>query len=137
MSTLTLPWPPAVNNLYTNVGKRRVRTARYDGWILHAQAAVLSQRPSRIRGPYHVSILLDRPDRIRRDIDGLGKAALDLLVKMGVTDDDSLAQSLTLAWSDKPPSKPGAAHVTYYAAGDPLGYAQMVDAVGAVKARAA
>lgn len=39
-----------------------------------------------------------------------------LLVSLHITDDDSLAQSLSLAWSDFPPAKPGHAHVTVFSA---------------------
>lgn len=106
-ASITLPWPPAVNNLYMNVGKRRIRTKRYDAWITEAFIRVLQQSPKRVRGPFRIKLTYDQPDRRRRDLDGLAKAPLDLLVKTGVIDDDSLAQSLSLAWSDRPPAKPG------------------------------
>lgn len=114
MTTITLPWPPAVNNLFANAGKRRIRTARYEAWITDATETILRQRPQKVRGPFHARILLDRPDKRRRDLDGLAKAAMDILVSLSVIEDDSLAQSLSLAWSDLPAAKPGAAHVTIF-----------------------
>lgn len=112
MTTFTLPWPPAVNNLYMNVGKRRIRTLRYDRWLADASAAMFEQRPQRVHGPFHVRIVLQRPDRRRRDLDGLAKAVLDALVKQGVIEDDSHAETLSLAWGAQLPAKPGCAVVT-------------------------
>lgn len=120
MTSITLPWPPAANNLFATFNNHRIRTRRYEAWITDATEAVLRQRPQKLAGPFHVRILLDRPDKRRRDLDGLAKAAMDLLVKLGVTDDDSLAQSLSLAWSDLPPAKPGAAHVSIFSAATEL-----------------
>lgn len=116
MTTITLPWPPAANNLFKNVRRGRARTERYDAWIADATEVILKIRPAKVRGPYHIRILLDRPDKRRRDLDGLAKAVGDILVALHITDDDSLAQSLSLAWSDLPPAKPGAAHVTVFSA---------------------
>lgn len=107
MTSITLPWPPAVNNLFMNVGKRRIRTKRYDAWIGEAWATVLQQRPIPVHGPFNVTIICAKPDRRRRDLDGLAKAPLDLLVKAGVIQDDSLAQQLTIGWKAGDPAKPG------------------------------
>jgi crossover junction endodeoxyribonuclease RusA len=112
MTAITLPWPPAVNNLFLNAGKGRVRTRRYDAWIAEAAACVWQQRPLKLKGRFHVTILCEPPDRRRRDLDGLAKAPLDLLVKTGVIEDDSLALSLSLFWSPDPPGKPGGVTVT-------------------------
>lgn len=111
MTTLTLPWPPAVNNLFFNAGKGRVRSSRYQAWASEALTAVREQQPKPIVGSFHVRILLDRPDRRKRDLDGLLKAPLDLLVTAGVIEDDSLAQSIAIQWSDAAPAKPGAIRV--------------------------
>ena len=112
MTTITLPWPPAVNNLFLNVGKRRIRAPRYDAWMLEAQAAVLQQRPGKIKGEFDVEMACERPDRRRRDLDGLFKAPMDLLVKMGVIEDDSLAQDIRAYWVIKTPAKPGCVRIT-------------------------
>ena len=109
--TLTLPWPPAVNNLFATFQNRRIPSRRYKQWLAEALAAVRAQQPARIVGSFHVRVLLDRPDRRRRDLDGLLKAPLDCLVKAGVIEDDSLAQSIAIAWSDAEPKKPGAVRI--------------------------
>lgn len=123
MTTITLPWPPAVNNLYMNVGKRRVRTARYDAWLNEATIRARLQRPKPVRGDFGVYATFNRPDRRRRDLDGLLKAPLDLLVKLGVIDDDSGAQTITMAWSDAPIGKPGLCRITITAIPEPLAVA--------------
>lgn len=111
MTSITLPWPPAVNNLFFNVGKRRVRTKRYDAWLADALAAVLQQQPAPVLGSFSLSMVCVRPDRRKRDLDGLAKAPLDLLVKAGIIEDDSLCVSLGLSWADQAPAKPGCVHM--------------------------
>jgi len=116
MTVLTLPWPPAVNNLFMNVGKRRIRTKRYDAWLSEALIAVHEQRPAKIAGSFNVTIICNQPDRRRRDLDGLAKAPLDLLVKAGVITDDSHARQLTIGWGVLEPSKPGSVYIELEAA---------------------
>jgi crossover junction endodeoxyribonuclease RusA len=105
--TLTLPWPPATNNLFKNLPRGRARTDRYDAWIAQATAAVRAQGVRGLKGPFCISIECSPPDKRRRDLDGLAKAPLDLLVSTGVIEDDHLARRILLAWSEAPPSKPG------------------------------
>ncbi len=111
MIHLTLPWPPGVNNLYATVGKRRIMSKRYTAWREEAGWLARAQRLPKVIGPYRISIVFDRPDKRKTDLDGRAKAIIDLLVKIGMTPDDHLLESLTLSWSDKPPGKPGAAHI--------------------------
>ncbi len=67
MIQIILPWPPAVNNLYMNVGKRRIRTKRYDEWLAYATLMLRKQDPDRIGGPFNIDIRCSPPDRRRRD----------------------------------------------------------------------
>ncbi len=112
MICLTLPWPPGVNNLYATVGKRRILSNGYRAWREEAGWLALAQRLPKVIGPYSLRIVLDRPDKRKTDLDGRAKAIIDLLVKIGLTSDDHLLQTLTLEWSDRPPAKPGAARIT-------------------------
>jgi Holliday junction resolvase RusA-like endonuclease len=107
VTSLVLPWPPALNNLFANVGRRRIRTSRYEAWIAQAGASVARQRPERLAGPFKVELVLLPPDRRVRDLDGLAKAPLDLLVKAGVIEDDHLAREIRIRWADAPPTQPG------------------------------
>ncbi|TWA71882.1 crossover junction endodeoxyribonuclease RusA [Azospirillum baldaniorum] len=86
--TLDMPAPPSVNNLFKNVRGGRVPTPAYDAWKQAAVWKVKAQRPEPIRGP--VTILVEhgkRPGRV--DPDNLFKAPLDLLVKLGLIEDDN------------------------------------------------
>jgi crossover junction endodeoxyribonuclease RusA len=98
--SVVLPWPPAVNNLYLNVkGRGRVKSPRYSNWLNEAGWIIGTTKTGRIAGPYQIEIHATRPDKRKRDLDGICKPILDCLVKNGVTDDDSIAQRITLAWS--------------------------------------
>lgn len=99
MIRIIVPIPPGVNNLFATVGKRRVKSKRYRDWREAAWASVMQQtRPEAIRGPFVASFLVTRPDKRKRDLDGLLKAPLDLLVDLGLIDDDSLAENLSIGW---------------------------------------
>ncbi|MDX9982221.1 MAG: RusA family crossover junction endodeoxyribonuclease [Lentisphaeria bacterium] len=104
---ILLPFPPGLNNLFKNIRRGRARTDRYQAWIAEATRQILAQNPQRICGSFRAELRFERPDRRKRDLDGLAKAPLDLLVRAGVIDDDHLAERLVLVWSDVPPSKPG------------------------------
>ena len=95
--TVGLPMPPSTNALYANVsGKGRVKTAAYRQWIHDAGWQLQSQRPGRIEGRYHIEIILSFPSNARSiDLDNV-KAISDLLVKHGVIEDDSLAESFSV-----------------------------------------
>lgn len=101
---LQLRRPPATNNLFRNVAKGRARTAAYDAWIAESLWSVAQQKPGRIEGNFTVDMTVQRPDRRRRDLDGTIKATLDLLVKAGVTPDDSLCDALNVRWESREPT---------------------------------
>jgi crossover junction endodeoxyribonuclease RusA len=111
-----LPYPPTTNNLFMNVGKRRIRTGRYDLWIAEATVEVLRQRPEKVTGPYCLTLVATRPDRRARDLGNLEKPVSDLLVKCGVVRDDSDAQEIRLAWADCEPDKTAGVRVLVEAA---------------------
>ena len=115
MIQITLPFPPGVNNLFATVGKRRVRSKRYREWSSEARA-MIARQPFQgwIDGPFCASFYVTRPDKRKRDLDGLLKAPLDLLVEIGLIDDDSMAQSLTIQWCGY--AKPGSVTITLEAA---------------------
>jgi Holliday junction resolvase RusA-like endonuclease len=109
MTTLTLPFPPTVNNLFRNVpGKGRVRTGHYRLWLQEAALLLRAQRAPSLKGSYRLTISAVRPDNRRRDIANLEKAVSDCLVHAGVIEDDHMAQSILLMWSDSAPIKGGA-----------------------------
>lgn len=99
----TLPFPPPVNNLYRNArGRGRVKTDRYLAWQNHAGYELENQAPpERISGPIEVTMRFGRPDRRKRDLDGLLKAPLDLLVAHDLIDDDRHVESILAHWSSE------------------------------------
>lgn len=99
MVTVTLPYPPTVNNLFKNVRNGRAKTDQYKAWINEALWTLKAQRPAKHPGSFRATIVLDRPDLCRRDIDNTVKALLDLLKTAGVIEDDHLAQSVMVAWA--------------------------------------
>lgn len=108
---LTLPFPPSANRIWRNVYGRTLKSESYRVWMRAAIGAIAIGRPTVVSGPFHVSILADRPDKRRRDLDNLAKPILDALKCAAVIDDDHLAQSISLSWSDRAPAKPGAVRV--------------------------
>lgn len=112
MTYLELPFPPSANRLWRNVGPKTLKSAEYRAWLTEAGWTVKAQRPVNVPGPYLLTLIADRPDNRRRDLGNLLKATEDLLVACGVVDDDHLAKSIRMSWSDLPPAKPGGIRVT-------------------------
>ena len=96
---LFIPAPPSSNSLFDNRMGGRAKTEAYDGWLKEAGYRLAEQKPARIAGAYELEIYIPR-SLIRRgsDLGNREKAVSDLLVKMRVISDDSLAQRITLAW---------------------------------------
>ena len=110
---IKLPFPVPTNALYRKPvgsdGKRygKIKTKRYNAWLDEAGWRIVQQRPFQpTEGAYRLDITLQRPDKRKRDLDNLVKAISDLLVKQGVTPDDSEMVSLTVRWSDAPVGGP-------------------------------
>lgn len=106
MIRLELPFPPTVNNLFINAAKGRGRfpSPQYKLWRKIAGEMILAQGRHSIRGRVTLSIAIARPDRRRRDISNLIKAVEDLLVEMGVIEDDSLVERLSIQWIEAGPA---------------------------------
>ena len=108
--TVTIPTPPSSNNLYGNKrspsGKRagRYRTRAYENWIERAGWDINRQRANvdPVSGPYR--LLLELP-RIRGDADNRIKAASDLIVSMGLVDDDRHCVACTVTVDRANPSE--------------------------------
>lgn len=113
MIELECPFPPTTNNLFMNVGKRRIPTPAYRKWREIAACLIDHQMVGKqpITGPYHMVIDLDRPDKRNRDVSNYAKALEDSLVLCRVIRDDSDARSLMLKWSDRTPGKGAVARI--------------------------
>jgi len=79
-------------------GKGRVRSKKYVAWAKEAGWAIRAQRAGRLSGKVEVEIGVKRI--AAADIDNRIKPALDLLVTMGVIDDDANIERVTAEWRD-------------------------------------
>jgi crossover junction endodeoxyribonuclease RusA len=97
-----LNWPPSVNNLYFNAGRRRVRTKHYRAWQEEAGWRLEMAKAPKFKGPVNVTLELCAPDNRRADADNRNKPVLDLLVAHGVIegDDRRFVKSVTARWVD-------------------------------------
>jgi len=98
---LTLPYPPSANKLYRHVGPRVLLSAA--GRVYYAEVAkVVAELRFRtaVRFPIRgrIAVMIDSfvPDRRRRDLDNMQKAACDSLTKAGVWTDDSQIDDLRI-----------------------------------------
>lgn len=107
-STITLPYPPSVNNLFAQIksphgGYIRVKTQKYKEWARDAGLLLNAQRNTgklvSHQGRVSITIKATPPkDNRRRDLDNIAKAVLDLLVDSNIIIDDSRIEVLHLAW---------------------------------------
>lgn len=93
--------PPSANACFRNAaGKGRVKTKVYTDWITAAAWDIAVQNPGCVSGPYHLLVTVKRAN-LRKDLDNFIKPISDLLVTMGVVDDDRFCESISAQWSDK------------------------------------
>lgn len=107
---LDLPFPPSVNNLFSQSRTgRRFPSKQYVAWRGVAAWEILRQAPHRVTKaltfPVHVHIALTPVDKRSRDCDNFLKPLLDSLVRAGVLPDDSgrYVSGVTTTWL--PPDK--------------------------------
>ncbi|WP_300396377.1 hypothetical protein [Henriciella sp.] len=89
----TLPIPPSVNGMFPGKARRH-KSADYKAWIEHAGWVLETARIPPVIGPFALHIRL--PVKMRGDIGNREKAISDLLVKHGVTPDDSKTWRITI-----------------------------------------
>lgn len=98
--------PPSANSMrahFVAAGKvHSVKSKEYAKWKKAAAWEIAAARPSRIEGPYRLTIAAQRNWRSKRarDIDNIIKPVSDALVAAGVVSDDSLAESVSAKWAD-------------------------------------
>jgi hypothetical protein len=74
------------------------------GWLNECLAIVRRAGVPAIKGKYKIMMRVCRPDKRRRDIDNLAKAASDFLQHAGIIEDDCLCEAIYCKWvSDGPP----------------------------------
>lgn len=106
MTTIIVPWPPALNHYYRRWKYRTLISKQ--GRIYREQIArqAMAERwPSFGDVRLKVTILASPPDKRRRDLDGMLKCLLDSLEYAGLYDDDGQIDELRIV--RKEPAKPG------------------------------
>lgn len=99
---IVLPWPPSVNQYWRHPSKgplagRHLISEQGRAYRAKVTAQVWSeQQAHKLADRLAVSILCYPPDRRRRDLDNILKAALDALVFAGVMLDDSQIDRLAI-----------------------------------------
>ena len=114
MVTLSLPFPPSQNGLFSNFGRKRVRSERYLNWEGEAYFAFLEQKKEcgrPIKGNFTYHLVLDEGKRANRDGDNFNKAVLDFLQKFGLIENDKFADAGSWSWG---PCDPGTCFVRLY-----------------------
>lgn len=88
---ITLPWPPSNNRYYRhNRGRTHISTEGQCYRDRVAQIIKDKMLDIGISTPVKICIECHMPDRRRRDLDNLQKAAFDALTKAGFWEDDQL-----------------------------------------------
>ena len=99
---LDLPWPPSVNQYWRHpskgplAGRHLISETGREYRVLVLAYALQFGHCYKLSDRLSVSILCYPPDRRRRDLDNVLKAALDALVFAGVMLDDSQIDRLTI-----------------------------------------
>ncbi len=102
--TLTLPYPPSVNQTWRHVGNKVLLSKHGRAYRIAVGRAVLHQRGNKhLSGPLKVQIDMHPPDNRKRDADNALKSACDALQHAGVFDDDYQIFDLRIVRKDKIP----------------------------------
>lgn len=101
---LSLPLPPSANRLWRTGRGKIYRSDIYNSWLGEVVWIIVRQSQSkRVTGSYKLTILATPPDKRKRDLDNLLKAASDALVKSGIIDGDHLCRWIEAKWVDGDP----------------------------------
>jgi crossover junction endodeoxyribonuclease RusA len=100
MINLTLPYPPALNNLFATVNGRRIKTERYLSYAADVEAICFQQRIRPIDGELVFTMRAFRPRR-SGDLDNLPKAILDSLKGSAFHDDKQIVELHAFRFDDK------------------------------------
>ena len=96
MISIELPWPPSVNRVWRNIKGKTLLSAEGRSYReLVGQHCLINRiAGKRLAGRLSVKILVNPPNKIRRDIDNLAKVPLDALTHAAVWLDDSQIDEL-------------------------------------------
>lgn len=63
----------------------------------------MQAKGKQVKGPYKLTVFVVRPDKRKRDLDNLFKAASDVLVEMQVIEGDHLCEWVEARWVESGP----------------------------------
>lgn len=94
---MVLPWPPSVNRYWRNVQGRTLISEEGRRYRDAVAGQALEHRWPK-HGDKRLTVRIEAwvPDKRRRDLDNMLKAALDALTHAGVWDDDSQIDDLRI-----------------------------------------
>ena len=94
---IVLPWPPSVNHYWRHVGTKVLISREGRAYRETVAALALAEKWPKFSAK-RVSVHIEAwmPDKRRRDLDNVLKAALDSLTHAGVWDDDSQIDVLAI-----------------------------------------
>jgi len=98
---IIIPYPPSVNTYWRSIGRGRVILSKKGREYRHAVDIAVAEcfadvanDPRPLLGRLRVKIIAIMPDRRRRDIDNINKAALDAMGYAGIYGDDNQIDEL-------------------------------------------
>ena len=108
MVTLELPYPPTANTIWRRGNGRTYLNPKYKAWQNEANAMYVIQKSEKtigtpIKGPFEVHMTFSKSFRRKgADLDNRIKPVLDQMQKLGVIENDSLAEKVTATWGPVP-----------------------------------
>jgi crossover junction endodeoxyribonuclease RusA len=106
--TLELPYPPTANTIWRRGRGRTYLNPKYKAWQAEANGMFMQQKAAKtvgtpIVGPFEVHLTFsDKKRRKGSDLDNRVKPVLDQMQKLGVIENDSLAEKVTACWGPVP-----------------------------------
>lgn len=104
MVTLELPYPPTANTIWRRGNGRTYLNPKYMAWQNEANGMFLQQKSAKtigtpIVGPFEVHLTFSKDKRRKgSDLDNRVKPVLDQMQKLGLIENDSLAEKVTATW---------------------------------------
>ncbi len=90
MPEYQLTIPPSTNNLFVNVGRRRIKSKQYSAWLTENALRLRLQRIVTVSAPARIELKIKggRGFSRQRDGDNCLKSVYDLLVSVGILESD-------------------------------------------------
>lgn len=91
--------PPSVNRIWRRTATGMTSSKAYESWKTAAGWEMLLARQPKIKGRYELGMRV-QTGSTKADLGNLEKATSDLLQSMGIIENDSMSNRITLEWAD-------------------------------------